>query len=98
MLKAYPPMVGHQWSQNQQQQSITSECRLLIEKEFPDDEEDEEYYPDKNLEEDDEDDYDDESKCTENNKSLEIEGETENDTDVGENKTLTDVNNIVYNN
>lgn len=93
MLKAYPS--AQKWSQNQQQQSIISESRLLIDKEFPDDEEDEEYHPDKALEEDDEDDYDDESKFTEINKSLGIEGETENDTDVGGNKIVTDVNNIV---
>ncbi|XP_050444366.1 GON-4-like protein [Adelges cooleyi] len=77
MLKTYPPSV-HQWSPNQQQ-SIISECRLLIEQEFPDDSEDEEYQPDKNLDEEDEEDDDDESKCTEVNKSFDTEGDVDND-------------------
>lgn len=79
MLKSYPPSV-HQWSSNQQN-SMISECRLLIEKEFPDDSEDEEYCPDKNLEDDEEEEYDDEeSKFSEMNKSsFETDGEIEND-------------------
>ncbi|XP_050528258.1 GON-4-like protein isoform X3 [Daktulosphaira vitifoliae] len=77
MLKSYPPSV-HQWSPFQQQ-SIISECRLLIEQEFPDDSEDEEYKPDKILEEDDDEEDDDESKCTEVNKSFDVESDIGND-------------------
>lgn len=62
MLKTYPSSVD-QWSQNQQQ-SIISECRSLIDKEFPDDSEDEEYKPDPQIEDDYDDDYDDILKCT----------------------------------
>ncbi|VVC37508.1 Hypothetical protein CINCED_3A013548 [Cinara cedri] len=61
MLKTYPSSVD-QWSQNQQQ-SIISECRSLIDNEFPDDSEDEEYKPEPQIE----DDYDDDDeifKCT----------------------------------
>lgn len=79
MLKTYPPSV-HQWSTNQQE-SIISECRSLIEKEFPEDSEDEEYCPPKALDYEDDDDDDDESKCTEINKSFDTEGEPENDAD-----------------
>lgn len=86
MLKTYPPSV-HQWSPNQQQ-SIISECRLLIEKEFADDSEDEEYRPDKTLEDDDDDDDDEEFKCTEINKLIEMENITENDADISENNTV----------
>lgn len=86
MLKTYPPSV-HQWSTNQQE-SIISECRLLIEKEFPEDSEDEEYCPPKALDYED----DDESKCTENNKSFDTEGEQESNAD---NKTLIAANDQV---
>jgi len=76
MLKEYPS--AQQWSLNQQK-SIISECRLLIEKEFADDSEDEEYQPDKTLDDDDED-YDDfESKVTEINKPFEIENNCNDD-------------------
>lgn len=75
MLKTYPPSV--QQNSTIQQESIISECRLLIEKEFPDDSEDEEYHPGKLLDYEDDDD-------TEINKSL----ETENDADNSENKTI----------
>lgn len=80
MLKSYPPS-AQQWSSNQQN-SIISECRLLIEKEFPDDSEDEEYRPDKNLEDDEEEEYDeDESKFSEANKSFGTDGDVENNVD-----------------
>lgn len=93
MLKTYPPSV-HQWSINQQE-SIISECRLLIEKEFPEDSEDEEYHPDKALDYEEDDDDDDESKCTEINKSFEVEGEPENDVN---NRTIVASNDKVLNN
>lgn len=86
MLKSYPPSV-HQWSLNQQQ-SIISECRLLIEKEFADDSEDEEYRPDKTLEEDDDDEEEEEFKCSEINKLFEIKNITKNDADFSENNTV----------
>lgn len=85
MLQNYPSTV-QQCSPNQQ--SIISECRSLIEKEFPDDSDDEEYHPDKNVEDDDD---DDESKCTEFNKSFENEGEMENDIDNFENTSNADL-------
>lgn len=72
-------------SPSQQQPIISdSECRMLIEKEFPDDSEDEEYHPDKTVEEEDDDEEDDESKCTELNKSLGTGCETENDDHIKE--------------
>lgn len=71
MLKAYPP-TDQQWSINQQK-SIISECRLLLEKEFAEDEEDDEYHPDKILDDDD-DEFDDvECKFTDINKSFKAE-------------------------
>lgn len=91
MLKNYPASV-HQWSPYQQQ-SIISECRLLIEKEFPDDSEDEEYHPEKTLDEEDEFDDDDESKCHEINKSFGTEGEVGNDLE--DNTSMIDINDIV---
>lgn len=87
MLKNYPSV-----HQSPYQQSIISECRLLIEKEFPDDSDDEEYQPDKNLEDDDD---DDESKCTEVNKSFDNEGDTENEVDSFENTSNVDTNDKV---
>jgi hypothetical protein len=81
MSITYPP----QLSPIQQQPIISeSECRLLIEKEFPDDSEDEEYHPDKTLEEEEDDDYDDESKCTEINKSFETDCEAESSVNIKE--------------
>lgn len=82
MSITYPP----QLSPNQQQPSISeSECRLLIEKEFPDDSEDEEYHPDKTAEEEDDDDDDDESKYVEINKPLKKKFKTENCVNINEN-------------
>jgi len=79
MLKAYPST--QHWSLNQQK-SIISECRLLIEKEFADDSEDEEYQPDKTLDDDDEE-YDDfESKITEMNKSFVTEKNCNDDHEI----------------
>jgi len=91
MLKDYPPSV-QQWSPFQQQ-SIISECRQLIEKEFNDDSEDEEYCPDKSLEGEDFDD-DDDSKCTEINKSFD-EIEVENSLDSSKSKFAVDSNDKV---
>lgn len=93
MLETYPPSV-HQWS-SVQQQSIISEFRLLIEREFSDDSEDEEYKPDKILEEEDDEYDEDESKCTDMNKSQEIEGEIENEMDCDENKAVTGIDDKV---
>jgi len=88
LLKAYPPS-AQQWSLNQQQ-SIISECRLLIEKEFAEDSEDEEYKPDKILDDEDVDDV--KSKFIEINKAI----ETNNDYDVD--KTTVELNDKVLNN
>ncbi|XP_025191042.1 GON-4-like protein [Melanaphis sacchari] len=86
MLNNYPTST-HQLSTNQEQ-SILSECKSLIEKEFPDDSEDEEYHPDKMFEEEEDEDDDDDFKSREVNKSF----DTENDPDISDNKTIVDVN------
>lgn len=86
MLNTYPTF-AHQWSTSQQQ-SILSECTSLIEKEFPDDSEDEEYHPDKMFEEEEDEYDDDEFKLKEVNKSFDME----NDPDIGDNKTVVDIN------
>lgn len=60
---SYDPTSINQWSPKQPQ-SIVSECRSLIDNDFPDDSDDEEYEPELQMEDDYDDDYDDIIKFT----------------------------------